>query len=177
MKNEDDMQTSTINITGTMVAYYFICHRKVWLFSKGLNLENVSGNSDVIKGKIIHEERFKREVNKEVGFDRAKIDFLKYGDQVYVHEVKKSKKFEEAHIWQLKYYIYILQNKGINCSAGIIHYPESMRKIDVEFTEEDRLLLMEALSNVQAIQQQPFPPKRAQKKMCKRCAYFDFCYA
>ncbi len=73
-------------ITGTMVAYYYICRRKLWLFSKGLNLENVSGNEDVIKGRILHENRFTRESNKEIGFDNIKIDFLRFGDEVYVRQ-------------------------------------------------------------------------------------------
>jgi CRISPR-associated exonuclease Cas4 len=55
-----------------MVAYFFICQRKLWLFSKGLNLENVSGNVDVIKGRVLHENRFKRESQKEIAFDTVK---------------------------------------------------------------------------------------------------------
>lgn len=171
-----DLDVSVAHITGTMVAYYFICHRKLWLFAKGLNLENVSGNADVIKGKVLHEDRFKRETHKEVGFERAKIDFLRFGDQVFVHEVKKSKKFEEAHQWQLKYYIYLLRTKGVNCNSGIIHYPASMRKLDVKYTDEDDSLLQEALGNLERIKNQAQPPKRINKKMCSRCAYFDFCY-
>lgn len=176
MSFDGDVELRNLNITGTMVAYYFICHRKLWLFSKGLNMENVSGNVDVIKGKVLHENRFKREINKEIDFDNVKIDFLKYGDQVYVHEVKKSKKFEDAHIWQVKYYIYTLQSRGINCSSGVLHYPKTMRKEDVEFTEEDRLLLEKALQGVKEIQNKSIPPERISKKMCSRCAYFDFCY-
>jgi CRISPR-associated exonuclease Cas4 len=173
----NELSIENLQITGTMVAYYFICHRKLWLFSKGLNLENVSGNVDVIKGKALHEDRFKRETNKEVDFDRVKIDFLRFGDQVYVHEVKKSKKFEEAHTWQVKYYIHSLQTKGINCSSGVIHYPSSMRKVDIEYTEDDKLLLEQALSGIQDILKQSLPPRKAGKKVCSRCAYFDFCFA
>lgn len=158
------------------MAYYFICHRKLWLFSRGLNMENISGNVDVIRGRVLHESRFKRETSKNVDFDRVKIDFLRYGDQVFVHEVKKSKKFEEAHIWQLKYYIYRLQSKNVNCSCGVLHYPESMRKVDIEFTPEDRLLLEQALRGVKEVQKREIPPPRLSKKMCTRCAYFDFCY-
>jgi CRISPR-associated exonuclease Cas4 len=177
LNSEDSLDISQSHITGTMVAYYYICHRKLWLFSKGLNLENVSGNVDVIKGKILHENRFTRETNKEVGFDTVKIDFFRFGDQVYVHEVKKSKKFEEAHTWQLKYYIYLLQQKGINCSAGVIHYPGSMRKIDVELKNEDHPQLARALEGIAEITSNSNLPPKKQKKICSRCAYFDFCYA
>ncbi|GEA15004.1 CRISPR-associated protein Cas4 [Moorella sp. E308F] len=176
MNSELVEEVKTANITGTMVAYYFICHRKLWLFAKGLNLENISGNPDVIKGRVLHESRFKRENHKEITFDTVKIDFLHYDGQVYVHEVKKSKKFEEAHTWQLKYYIYLLQNKGVNCSSGVIHYPASMRKEEVHFSTQDRELLLQAMAGIKGILNSPLPKRKTGRKMCSRCAYFDFCY-
>ena len=109
MNNLESDLDVRMNVTGVVFSYYYICHRKMWLFAKGLSQENISGNPDVVKGELLHESRFKRQVNKELEFDRVKIDFIKFGDQVYVHEIKKSKKFEEAHIWQLKYYIYNLR--------------------------------------------------------------------
>jgi len=160
-----------------MVAYFFICHRKLWLFAKGLNLENVSGNVNVVKGRILHEDRFKRETSREIMLDAAKIDFLRFGDQVFVHEVKKSRKFEEAHIWQLKYYIYLLQKQGVKCSAGVIHYPATMRKVEVTLEEDEHYKMEQALQGIARITQEPFPPKRLNKRVCSRCAYFDFCYA
>jgi CRISPR-associated exonuclease Cas4 len=172
-----EAETDQMHITGTMVAYFHICHRKLWLFSKGLNLENISGNVDVIKGKILHESRFNRDAHKEVSFDTVKIDFLRFGDQVYVHEIKKSKKFEDAHIWQLKYYIFLLQQKGVNCSSGVIHYPVSMRKVEVEFSIKDLIQIEDALVGIKEIIENPIIPQRVQKKLCSRCAYFDFCYA
>ncbi len=177
MNNLESELDIKMNVTGVVFSYYFICHRKMWLFAKGLNQENISGNPDVVKGVLLHESRFKRQTNKEVEFDRVKIDFLKFGDQVYVHEIKKSKKFEEAHIWQLKYYIYNLQNKGINCSAGVIHYPASMRKVDVQYSQDDKAAIEQVLSEIQKIINQNRPPKRLSKKFCYRCAYFDFCFS
>ncbi len=177
MTPDDDMSMDQLSITGAMVSYVFICHRKLWLFSKGLNLENISGNVDVIKGKVLHESRFQRESRKEVAFDTVKIDFLRFGDQVFVHEIKKSKKFEKAHIWQLKYYIYLLRKRGVNCSSGVIHYPASMRKVEVEWEESDDLSIKQVLKDIEMILRESFPPSILNKKMCSRCAYFDFCYA
>ncbi|SHH08540.1 CRISPR-associated exonuclease, Cas4 family [Thermosyntropha lipolytica DSM 11003] len=177
MKDKNSPEVQELAITGTMVSYFFICHRKLWLFAKGINMENVSGNADVIKGKILHEARFKHERNREITFDTVKIDFLRFNDQVYVHEIKKSKKFEEAHIWQLKYYIYYLQCQGVNCFSGVIHYPASMRKVNVEFDANDRIQLMQVLKGIQEILKKPILPPKKTKKFCSRCAYFDFCYA
>lgn len=171
------MPLEQLGITGTMVAYFFICQRKLWLFSKGLNLENISGNVDVIKGKILHESRFKRESHKEFAFDTVKIDFLRFGEHVFVHEVKKSKKFEKAHIWQIKYYIYLLRKQNINCSSGVIHYPATMRKVEVEWKESDDLHMEQTLKDVNLTMRRSVPPAVLNKKMCSRCAYFDFCYA
>ncbi|MGI9862027.1 CRISPR-associated protein Cas4 [Moorella naiadis] len=176
MNSDLASEVRAASITGTMVAYYYICHRKLWLFAKGLNLENISGNPDVIKGRVLHESRFQRESHKEISFDTVKIDFLHYGDQVYVHEVKKSKKFEEAHTWQLKYYIYLLQSKGVNCSSGVIHYPASMRKEEVYFSSEDQEHLEQALAGIKAVLNERVPKKKGGRRICSRCAYFDFCY-
>ncbi len=166
-----------MRVTGTMVAYNFICQRKLWLFSKGLNFENISGNADIMRGKILHEGRFKRETHKELSFDSVKIDFLRFGEHVFVHEIKKSKKFEKAHIWQLKYYIYLLRQQGINCPSGVIHYPASMRKVEVLWENGDEQTIEQVLGDTKKILERPVPPAILEKKMCPRCAYFDFCYA
>lgn len=39
--------------TGTHFNYYQICHRKLWLFANGINMEHVS--DAVYDGKLIHE--------------------------------------------------------------------------------------------------------------------------
>lgn len=72
-KCDIDLNAMTSNVTGVVFSYFFICHRKMWLFCKGLNQENVSGNPDVVKGELLHESRFKRQSNKEMGFDRVKV--------------------------------------------------------------------------------------------------------
>jgi len=117
--------TDTLNeqhITGTMFAYYFICKRKLWLFAKGLNMENISENANVVRGRLLHETRFPREQHREFVFDNIKIDFLAYGDQVYVHEIKKSKKFEEAHTWQLKFYIFSLRRGSAHMAVEVLYF-------------------------------------------------------
>ncbi len=172
--------TDTLNeqhITGTMFAYYFICKRKLWLFAKGLNMENISENANVVRGRLLHETRFPREQHREFVFDNIKIDFLAYGDQVYVHEIKKSKKFEEAHTWQLKFYIFSLRRKNVNCSGGVLHYPASMRKVEINYEPEDDMRIREALGEIASLLKNDSPPSKTGKRMCSKCAYFDFCIA
>lgn len=165
----------TNDVTGTLVSYYFVCHRKLWLHAKGLDLENAIENVNVTKGKILHNTRYSREKKRDIQIDNIKIDFLKYGDKIVVHEIKKSKKLEEAHIWQLKYYLYLLRQKNVNCDTGIINYPSSMKKIEVKITEEDEATLKRIIPEIKKIINSPVIPKMQRKSFCKKCAYWDFC--
>lgn len=162
-------------ITGTQVAYYIVCKRKLWLFSHQIEMEEFSDY--VLIGKIISEESFKREKFKEVSFgDTLKIDFLKVKDEIIVHEVKKSRRLEEAHIWQVKFYIYSLKKMGINSKRGIIHYPKLMKKIDVELNKDDEREIETAILEIKKIKNLKNPPEVINKPYCKRCAYYNFCF-
>ncbi|CQR70765.1 hypothetical protein SOV_42840 [Sporomusa ovata DSM 2662] len=167
---------SNIRVTGTMFDYFHICRRKMWLFSKQMNMENISGNADVIKGKLLHETRFQRETRREISYDNSAFDFVKVKDQIVVHEIKKSKVFEEAHIWQLKFYIYQLREQGVPCRMGVMHYPTAMRKVDVDFTEADAEYIEQSQHEIRNILSKAYPPKKLERKRCTKCAYFDFCY-
>lgn len=161
-------------ITGTQVAYYIVCKRKLWLFSHQVQMEEFSDY--VIIGKIISEESFKREKYKEVNIENLKIDYIKVGNEIIVNEVKKSRKLEESHIWQVKYYIYRLRNLGLNCSYGIIHYPKIFKKIDVEYKEDDTEKIEEALLKIKEIINMEKVPEVINKPYCRRCSYFELCY-
>jgi CRISPR-associated exonuclease Cas4 len=69
----DKVETSLL-FTGTQINYYYICHRKLWLFSHGLNMEQTS--DAVYLGKMIGEESYDRE-KKEIQIDNLiTIDFI-----------------------------------------------------------------------------------------------------
>ena len=105
-----------MRISGSMINYYFICKRKLWLFTKNIQFE--TGSENVILGKIIDEESYSNK-RKQIQLDQTiNIDFL--DDWRIVHEVKKSKALEESAIWQVRYYIYYMQEKGISIEYGII---------------------------------------------------------
>jgi len=160
-------------VTGTQVAYWIVCHRKLWLFSHNLNMEAFSDFVEM--GRLLSLERFRRE-EKEVEVGRIKLDFLRVGEEVVVHEVKHSKALEEAHIWQVKYYLFVLQSLGVSARRGVIHYPRQMRKRDVTFTEEDRDLIRQALEGIQGVLARAQPPDVERKPYCKKCAYYFFCF-
>lgn len=67
-------------------------------------------NENVKLGKILDESSYIRE-NKHIEIDGTiNIDFIH--DYKVLHEVKKSRKIEEAGIWQVKYYLYYLKQRG-----------------------------------------------------------------
>jgi CRISPR-associated exonuclease Cas4 len=92
--------------TGTQINYYFVCIRKLWLFSHHIELEK---ESDLVKlGKELHVDRYQRRL-KEMQIDKIKLDFIEKGNEI--HEIKRSKKMENAHLYQLLYYIYFVMKK------------------------------------------------------------------
>lgn len=156
--------------SGTEVNYFFVCRRKLWLFSHYLHLE---ADSDlVLLGKLLHEKGFARKL-KEVNIGRIKVDFLERGG--VVHEVKRSRRIEKAHVFQLLYYIYYL--KGIGASIeGVLHYPLLKRTLKVKLTAEREKELKEVLRNMQKIISEEKPPVVERKSYCKKCSYHDMCW-
>ena len=91
-------------ITGLMFYYYWVCKRKLWYFYHEIGMEQ--GNENVQLGKLLDENTYKRE-EKHINIDNViNIDFI--ADKKILHEIKKSRKIEEAGIWQVKYYLYYL---------------------------------------------------------------------
>ncbi|MDI9593129.1 MAG: CRISPR-associated protein Cas4, partial [Bacteroidota bacterium] len=111
-----------MNITGTHFNYYQVCKRKLWLFANGLNMEHTSDL--VYDGKLIQETTYpqRSERYEELEMGGIKIDFFDARNKV-IHEIKRSNKIERAHEWQVKYYIYVLEQTGIEGVSGILEYP------------------------------------------------------
>jgi CRISPR-associated exonuclease Cas4 len=169
------MDLRELKYKGTQVAYYIVCQRKLWLFTWGIALEN---ESDYVQlGKLLDETSFQREERDDFTYEPVNIDFFRAEDGLVVHEVKHSKALEEAHILQVKYYIYYLKNKGIKVSHGIIHYPKAKRIQRVDFEQKDEELIEFALKNIDRVIHLPSPPAVINKPYCKKCAYWEYCYA
>lgn len=161
-----------MSITGIMVYYYFICERKLWYFVNQINMEQ---NNELVKiGKIIDEITYKKE-KKEILIDNTiNIDFVKNG--TVLHEVKKTKSIEDAGIWQLKYYMYYLEQKGIKNISAQIDFPLIRETKEIILEDEDREVLNNVIKNIKNIIILDKPPKVINSKICNKCAYFDLCY-
>ena len=159
-------------ISGTMFYYYFVCKRKLWFFANEIQLENE--NEDVIIGKLIDENSYSQELKHVLIDNTVNIDFIK--EWKILHEVKKQKSIEEAGIWQLKYYIYFLKERGINIEKGILDYPKLKKRQEIFLSKEDEERIENILLEIREIINLKLPPKLEKLKICRKCAYFEYCY-
>ena len=165
-----------MQITGTHFSYYQVCHRKLWLFANGINMEQ---NSDLVyAGKLIHEESYpqRSERYEEIEMDGIKVDYYDAKRKV-IHEIKKSDKVEQAHEWQLKYYLYVFERNGIDGVSGILEYPKLRKISEVILSEVDRTIIREMEQEICEIIDNEVCPPLEKKKICRNCSYFDFCYS
>jgi len=161
-----------MKITGIMIYYYFVCQRRLWYFINQINMEQ---NSELVEiGKIIDETTYTKEKKQILIDNTINIDFIKGG--AILHEVKKTKSIEEAGIWQMKYYMYYLENKGIKDIKAEIDFPLLRETKKVELEENDRTVLENVIKNIENIANLDRPPKIINSKICNKCSYFDLCY-
>ena len=159
-------------MTGTQISYYFLCKRKLWFSSNHIEQEQFDEN--VALGKFISDSTYEREKH-EIKIDDIVLDFYDRKNKV-IHEIKKSDKMEEIHVWQVKHYINVLKTKGINEVTGVIDYPKLRQKVNVILSEEDECELNKIESEIINIVKSSTPPGTIDKPFCKKCAYFDLCY-
>lgn len=155
-----------------MIYYYFVCKRKLWYFCHQVSMEQ--NNENVKLGKILDESSYANE-NKHIEIDGTiNIDFIH--DFKVLHEVKKSRKIEEAGIWQVKYYLYYLKQRGVEGIEGIIDYPLLKRNIKVTLNDEDEAVLERVIEDIKCIVNLPISNSDEKKNICKACAYYDLCF-
>jgi CRISPR-associated exonuclease Cas4 len=164
-----------MNLTATHINYFMVCPRKLWLFSNGISMEHTSDT--VAKGKLIHETSYpqRAELYTELEIDGSVIDFYDARNKI-IHEVKKSGSIETAHAWQVKYYLWLLKRNGIDGAKGIIEYPKLRETTRVELTDEDVSYLEKTVAAIGQLTASETAPPRIEKKICKSCSYYEFCY-
>ncbi len=159
-------------ITATLFNYYHVCHRKMWLHAHHIRFENEYDAVSI--GRLIHETSYPRQNRKEIIIDGIKLDFVDGAG--IVHEVKKSDKLEESHIWQLKYYLYVLAQKGIEGMTGQLNYPKQRKTMDVFLEEGDVEEIERQLEAIRSILESSQSPKVKRMSICKKCSFEEFCW-
>lgn len=162
----------TLTVGGVELHYYGVCKRKLWLYRKGIGMEE--DHDRVLQGQLLHEEAYPQLNKKEILIDNQfKIDAI---DGKYVREVKLSSKMSESDKLQMLFYLYQLSLRGIQ-KKGLISYTKEKRTIEIELTEENEKKIKKAIAEVYEILNQPKPPPVKRVSYCKSCAYYSFCMA
>jgi CRISPR-associated exonuclease Cas4 len=163
-----------ISITGTLVWYYYICPREVWLQSRQINPDEQDQN--MTWGRYLHEHAYQRE-KKELSFGGSKFDFVQNADgQLLVVEVKKTDRYQKSAAMQLLFYLYKLKQQGI-IARGELRFPEQKKIEPVELTADNEKELETALDEIKSIIQKNIPPPVERNKYCAKCAYQELCWA
>ncbi|MEM2003697.1 MAG: CRISPR-associated protein Cas4 [Nitrososphaeria archaeon] len=160
-----------LEVTGTQFNYYFVCKRKLWFFGRGLEQEHESDL--VLLGRLLHEYSYKRKL-KEIQIGRIKIDFI--GSRGEVHEVKRSRKIEDAHVHQLLYYLYYLKKIGAGEFVGVLHYPLLKKTYRYILTREAEEKIAKILSEINEILSMSKPPEPINVRYCRKCSYNELCW-
>lgn len=163
-----------MNVTGTMVNYYFHCRRQCWLFANRINMED---NSERVKiGKVMHEERAAKSKKAELKIENIRIDKL---TNEYLVEVKKSDADVNAVKWQTLFYLKVLKSKGV-IRKGKIEFIEKRKQSNkilyIELDEEIEKQIEKLETNIQELIYMKHVPAVLNEKKCKKCAYYDYCY-
>ena len=167
-------ELSTI-ISATHVVYYHLCHPKLWLFHHKIQMEHNS--ISVGEGKLIEQQAYQRRASRwrELDLGFLKIDHFDPREKL-VREVKKSPKLEHAHVAQVQYYLYVLEQAGISGVDGRIEYPQQRRNREVVLTEAVRKEIQGWEAEISRIVESTQCPDLVKKNYCKGCAYYDFCF-
>ena len=113
---------------------------------------------------------------RELDLGSLKIDHYDPTNKL-IREVKKSPKLEHAHVAQVKYYLYALEERGVNGASGIIEYPKQRKTTTINLTNTDRLAIKGWITEIEHISTLSECPALIQKPYCKKCAFYDFCYS
>ena len=166
--------THGIYVTGTLVWYYYICQREVWLMARKINPNQDDENIDL--GRFIQEHTYKRD-KKEISLGNIKLDIVRQEKgQLVIGEVKKSSRYEQSAKMQLAFYLNELKNAGID-AVGELMFPQEKKKVKVELTENLIAEIEKAKLAILEIAAAATPPPAKKINLCRSCAYAEFCWA
>ncbi|MFZ5989082.1 MAG: CRISPR-associated protein Cas4 [Bacillota bacterium] len=168
------MQETDIIINGTLIWYYYICKREVWLIAHGMNADQENENMEL--GRFIHENSYTRH-KKEIDFGNIKIDVADSKDDgIIIQEIKKSSRYNKSARMQLLYYIYELRKSGVE-AQGVLLFPEERKREQVELDDVSKNELDKAMEDIFKIIRCEKPPRPDKCKYCSKCAYAELCWA
>lgn len=132
-------------------------------------------HSELVKiGKIVDEESYLRK-RKKIYIEPIQLDLIDSQKKI-IGEIKKSRKIEKAHRFQLLYYLFLLKIKGLENFSGEILYPLCKKRVKITLTPWKEKELLKILKEIEKIKKSPSPPPLKRKPYCKKCSYFELCF-
>jgi CRISPR-associated exonuclease Cas4 len=163
-----------MSITGTLIWYYYICKREVWLMAH--QLEPDEDNPLIELGRFISETTYKRD-KKQIHLEGITIDLAKLDDEkLIIGEVKKSSRFSDSARMQLCYYLYVLRDYGIEAEGELL-FPKEKKREKVTLTDETAKEIEGVIEEIKKIALQELPPKAVKIGYCTNCGYREFCWS
>ncbi len=181
-----------MTINATLINLYHVCKRECWLHANEVRMEHTSDT--VYDGKLLHETSYPQRAYKYTEIELSatfvpqssspaptpvdlfgKIDFYDARQKV-VHETKRSDKVEQAHEWQVKFYLWLLQLNGIEGATALLEYPKLRQTSTVTLSEEDIRYLEQTVPEIVQLKETDQCPPVIHAKICKSCSYYDLCY-
>lgn len=179
-----------MTINATLVNLYHVCQRECWLHANGVRMEHTS--ETVADGKLLHETTYPQRAEKHTEIELSakvlpadseirevtlygKIDFYDSRNKV-IHETKRSDKVENAHEWQVRFYLWLLKLNGVSQASAVLEYPTIRHTSHLELKESDEKYLEEVVMKLIRLKESVDCPPKINAKICKSCSYYELCY-
>lgn len=165
---------SQLRVSGTLIWYYYICPRQVWLISHQLTPD--AEDQNILIGRLIDETAYGRE-KKELVVGSSRVDVYQFTDErLLVGEVKKSSRYRESARMQLAFYLKELAARGVD-AEGELRFPTEKTREKVVLDEKTIVALAKAEENILQLIDLEKPPPPVKNRFCRRCAYAEFCWS
>lgn len=181
------MSQTKLRIGGMLVGYHHLCPRKAWWSLRGIWMEQESDT--VALGRLLDQSAYGRE-DKHLQVEAeapdgtlliGKIDRANLRQGV-LHETKKGRSCEDAHRWQVRFYLWLLHLNGVSRSdgspfVGQLDYPLLRRTETVTLDNEHLAVLERTIADLRQLTTQESPPPILTKKsFCRKCSFEELCY-
>lgn len=161
-----------LRTNGIKVNYWVVCPRKLWLFAKGVRMEQSSDR--VLLGRLLHEGSYSSLPRREIMLDElVRVDVVGQG---HILEVKHSRRLIHAARLQVAYYLMYLRYLGAGQLVGELRFPKERRREEVHLTPQLEEEVAHALREIARIEAMPTPPHVDYMPICRPCAYAELCW-
>ncbi len=174
-------------IGGMLFSYFLICPRKAWLVRQGIWMEQDS--EDVALGRLLDETSYARSEKHLDLYANApdgtpltgRIDRAVLRDGV-LHETKKGRSCQQAHLSQVRFYLWLLKLNGVTHANGApfrgqLDYPALRRSEPVTLAPQQEAELEQQLRQLNQLLSATHPPERlSTHSFCRKCAFEELCY-